>query len=385
MKIILIILVGTLFISCNESRKKEINVDNNLSKLEFKIDSLFSTHYKENGPAAAILISFEGKEIIKKAYGLKNINDKEKASSETNFRSASLAKQFTALGILGLLEEQKLQLSDTIYTYLPYPIFKDVTIKHLLSHTSGIEDAEYVLETKWKSNAYVELEDIMDWYKNNTISRFKPGSKFEYNNSGYYVLTKVIEIVSKISFSDYIKKVVFEKVGMHNTHYVNSENIGTIPQMAICYEKDSLGIWKSDENNVLNILVGAGGIYTNLDDYSKYLSALRNNKIFKKSTQDLIFQPLSMNIELHSEDMRILKGKESAYGMGWEVTDTLAVSAGLYYGVNNWSIYDLKRPLSLVILTNNTILFEEKLVDKTYELISENIKTTANNVYNSFR
>ena len=381
MRLIYILIIGILITSCKRENKTQNTEQKNSLELELKIDSLYSNYYDERGPAVAILVSYKGENLVKKAFGLANINERKYATFKTNFRSASLAKQFTALGILGLVEEEKLQLSDTIYTYLPYPIFKDVTVKHLLSHTSGLEDAEYVLEKEWESNAYVELEDIMDWYKNNTISRFKPGTKFEYNNSGYYVLTKVIEILSKQSFSDYIKKVVFEKVGMDNTQYVNSENIGNIHQMAVCYEKDSLGNWKSDEQHFLNVLVGAGGLYTNLEDYSKYLSALRNNKIFKKSTQDLIFQPLSMNIELHSEDMRILKGKESSYAMGWEVTDSLAVSAGLYYGVNNWSIYEFDRPLSLIILTNSNILFKEKLVDKTYNIINEYFKTTANNVY----
>jgi len=377
-RILFILLTGIFLTSCNESKNKEKIRENDLSKLEFEIDSLFSKHYIENGPAAAILVSFEGKNIINKTYGLKNINKKEKATSKTNFRSASLAKQFTAIGILSLTEEDKLKLSDSVYNYLPYPIFKDITIEQLISHTSGIEDAEYIFENEWTSNDYVTLDDIIDWYKENDISRFKPGTKFEYNNGGYYVLTKIIEIVSQVSFSEYIKEVVFDRIGMNNTRYVNSNNIGKIPEMAVCYEKDSLGNWKSKENNFLNILVGAGGIYTNLNDYSKYLDALRKHEILKKSTHDLIFKPISMNMELHSQDMRVLLGKESSYAMGWEVTDSLAVSAGSYYGVNNWSIYDLHNPLSLIILTNNDILFKEKLVDKTYEIIYENINTTAN-------
>jgi CubicO group peptidase (beta-lactamase class C family) len=340
---------------------------------------LFSKYYTDYGPAAAILVNYKGKNIIKKAYGLRNVDNQEKATKSSNFRSASLAKQFTALGILSLVQENKLNITDTVYTYLPYAIFKDVTIEQLISHTSGIEDAEYIFENQWSSKDFVTLDNIINWYKENDISRFKPGTKFEYNNGGYYVLSKIIEIVSQVSFSAYINDVVFDKIGMNNTRFVSSNNIGRIPEMAICYEKDSLGNWKSKENDFLNILVGAGGIYTNLNDYSKYLKALRDQKILDKSIHELIFKPMSMNIELHSQDMSILKDKESSYTMGWEVTDSLAVSAGSYYGVNNWSIFGLKEPLSLIILTNNDILFKEKLVDKTYEIITKN--TTANNGY----
>lgn len=378
-RILFLLFIGILFTSCNERKKKDNIVESDLSKLKFEIDSLFSKHYTDNGPAAAILLNYKGKTIIKKAYGLRNVDNEEKATNSSNFRSASLAKQFTALGILSLVQENKLNLTDTVYTYLPYAIFKDVTIAQLISHTSGIEDAEYIFETQWSTRDFVTLENIINWYKENDISRFKPGTKFEYNNGGYYVLSKIIEIVSEDSFSAYINNVVFEKIEMNNTRFVSSNNIGRIPEMAICYEKDSLGNWKSKEKDFLNILVGAGGIYTNLNDYSKYLKALRNQKILDKATHELIFKPMSMNIELHSQDMSILKDKESSYTMGWEVTDSLAVSAGSYYGVNNWSIFGLKEPLSLIILTNNDILFKEKLVDKTYEIITKN--TTANNGY----
>ena len=379
-RILFLLFIGMIFISCKETKKNENIIENDVSKLEFKIDSLFGKHYPENGPAAAILVTYKGENIIKKAYGLRNIDNKEKATNSTNFRSASLAKQFTALGILSLIQENKLKLTDSVYKYLPYSIFEDVTIEQLISHTSGIEDAEYIFENQWASKDYVTLDSIIDWYKENDISRFKPGTKFEYNNGGYYVLTKIIELVSQDSFSEYINDVVFDRIGMNDTRYVNSNNIGRIPEMAVCYEKDSLGNWNSKENNYLNILVGAGGIYTNLNDYSKYLGALRNQNILDKSTHELIFKPMSMNIELHSQDMSVLKDKESSYTMGWEVTDSLAVSAGSYYGVNNWSIFGLNEPLSLIILTNNDILFKEKLVDKTYEIITKN--TTANNVYN---
>jgi CubicO group peptidase (beta-lactamase class C family) len=379
MRILIIIFIGLFFTSCIESNKIVFTKEHIHSKLESKIDSLFNIYYIENGPAAAILISYEGKNIVKKAFGLKNITEKEIATIQTNFRSGSLAKQFTALGILGLVEEGKIQLSDTVANYFPYSTFENITIQQLISHTSGLQDAEYWIEKNWQSNDYVQLDDIMNWYETNDKFMFEPGTSFEYNNGAYYVLVKIIEVVSGTSFSDYMQKIVFDKIGMNNTKYVNSKTIGKIPNMAICYEKDSLGNWKSEEKYFLNSLVGAGGIYTNLVDYSKYLDALRKSKIFNETTHQLVFKPISMNIELHSEDMRILKGKESSYAMGWEVTDSLAVSAGLYYGVNNWLIYEFDKPLSLIILTNSNILFKEKLVDKTYDIINDYFKTTANN------
>lgn len=376
-----LLFIGIFLLSCRGEKDNYSIPQYNSSVIENKIDSLYNAYYPKDGPAAAIMLMYDGKEIFKNTYGLRNIEKGEKADNKTNFRSGSLAKQFTDLAILNLVEEGKIKLTDTIFQYFPYPIFQNVTISQLISHTSGIEDAEGVFEQNWKSASYVRANDIMDWYKNNTIKRFEPGTQFEYNNATYYVLVQIVEMKSGIPFSEYMKNVVFDKIGMKNTYYVNDQNIKSIPYMAACYEKDSLGNWVMNKDQQLDILVGAGGLYTNLDDYAIYLDALRNHQILDETSHQLIFKSISMDTELHSEDMQKLKGVKSSYAMGWEVTDSLAVSAGLYYGVNNWCIFNLNRPLSLIILTNNNILFQERLVDKTYAIIEDYYKTTANNGY----
>ncbi len=372
---ILLLLIGLIFTSCGESKKNHNKAFEDHSLLEIEIDSLFNLYYSHERPAAAILISYNNRDILNKAYGLRNIENGEKANSKTNFYSASLTKQFTALGILNLVQEGKMQLTDTVYKYFPYPIFKNITLEQLISHTSGIEDADWIIRQNYNSTDYMTLDNIMDWYKNNNITRFHPGAKFEYNNGAYCVLVRLIEDVSGRPFSEYMNEVVFDRIGMKNTHFVNDQNFGKIPNMAISYERDSIGNWVSnDPYNFSNVIVGPTGLYTNLNDYSSYLNALRHHKILKKNSHQLIFKPISMDIELHAADMQNLKGKKTSYTMGWEVTDSLAVSAGQGYGVNNWSIFEFKRPLSLVIFTNNDILFKEKLVDKTYNIINKYIK-----------
>lgn len=360
-----------VFIGCGESKRYDAREMNNYELLESGIDSLFNSHYRENSPGAALLISYKGEKVINKGYGLSNLSTKQPITSTTNLRSASLAKQFTALGVLSLIEHGKLNLQDTVFKYLPFPVFKDVTIEHLISHTSGLEDAENVLEDEWDSTRFVTNEDIVEWYSKNDISRFTPASNFEYNNGAYNILAKIIEMKTGVPFRTYIQEVIFDKVGMDATSFIDMSNPETIREKALCYEKDSLGAWQPMEGKNMDYVIGAGGIYTNLNFYFKYVEALRNKQILKSETHNLIFKPISMNIELHSEDMSVLKGKESSYAMGWEVTDSLAVSAGLYYGVNNWVIFEFNRPLTIVIFTNNNLLFKEKIVDKIYEIVGE--------------
>jgi CubicO group peptidase (beta-lactamase class C family) len=280
------------------------------------------------------------------------------------------------------MEQNKLLLTDTIYKYFPYPIFKNVTIKQFISHTSGIEDADWIIENSIKnSNEYARNEDIIEWYANNNVIRFPPGTAFEYNNGTYATLAQIIEMVSGMRYEDYIKKYVFDKAGMTLSQFIDDADSSKIPEYAYRYERDSLNKWQSVEGHPMDEVVGAGGIYLSLNDYANYIKNLRNKTILNDESHQLIFKPISMNMELHSEDLKLLKDKESSYAMGWEVTDSLALSAALWFGTHNFVIYERKRPLTIVMLANNNDFFKNRLVDKTYSIVNDYFNTAANNVY----
>lgn len=374
MKYFFYLLASILLMACGGAKQNDNKALNNKTLLESRIDSLLNRYYEQNGPGVAILITYKGEKIINKCYGLRDIAAHEAVTPTTNFRSGSLAKQFTAMGILSLVEQGKLNLTDTVYDLFPYPIFKNITIEHLISHRSGIEDIEYVFSNNWSLPRFANNDDVLDWYAKNNLTYFTPGSKFEYNNGAYNVLAKIIELKTGITFRDYMQRTIFDAVGMQDTKFIDMKHPGMIHEKAICYQKDGSGHWKDKLRLYGDNLVGAGGIYTNLNDYYTYVEALRNRSILSKALHELIFKPISGNIELHSEDMRMLKGKASSYAMGWEVFDDMAVSAGLYYGVNNWAIFEFNRPLTIVVLTNNNILFREKLVDNIYAVVDEYIK-----------
>ena len=371
-------------LSCKNDNKENAINQSEFADLQFKLDSLFNSHYGENSPGAALLILYDGKKIVNKGYGLRDLENKKPITPSTNMRSASMAKQFTCLGILKLIERDKLKLSDTVYKYFPYPTFKNVTIEQFISHTSGIEDADWVIgdgAIEKKSKDVERNEDIIEWYANNNVIRFPPGTAFEYNNGTYVVLAQIIEEVSGIRFEDYIKKHVFNKAGMTHTKFINDGDSSTIPEYAYRYDKDSLSQWQLVDIPLKEEMVGHGGIYFSLEDYSNYIEALRDKSILNTESHELIFKPISMNTELHSEDLKILTGKKTSYAMGWEVTDSLALSAGIFAGTNNFVIFERKRPLTIVMLANNDDFFKNRLVDKTYSIVSEYFNTAANNVY----
>jgi len=381
MRIVLFLVFLSIF-SCKDESKESARNHSNYKDLQVKLDSLYYSHFNENSPGAALLVLYDGEKVVNKGYGLRDLENKEAITPSTNMRSGSMTKQFTCLGILSLIEQGKLSLSDTIYKFFPYPIFKNVTIKHFISHTSGIEDAEWVLDnTARDTTVYLSNEGVLQWYANNNVIRFTPGSAFEYNNGTYITLAQIIEKVSGMRYEDYIKNHIFDKSGMINTHFIEDADSSNIPEYAFRYERDSLDQWQSVEGYWQDEVLGAGGIYLSLDDYSSYIKSLRNESILDKESHKLIFTPISMNTELHSEDLKILKGKESSYAMGWEVTDSLALSAGLYLGTNNFVIFERKRPLTIVMLSNNDDFFKHRLVDKTYSIVNDYFNKAANNVY----
>ncbi len=382
MRVILILII-LCFFSCKNENKESANKPSEFAKLQVKIDSLYNSHFDENSPGAAILILYDNKKIVNKGYGMRNLETNSPITPSTNMRSASMAKQFTCLGLLNLMQQGKIAQSDTIYKYFPYPIFKNVTIEQFISHTSGIEDAEWVLDSRPASTTgNFNNEDILDWYANNNVIRFPPGSAFEYNNGTYYTLAQIIEQESGMRYEDYIQKNVFRKSGMKNTKFITDGGSSAIDEYAYRYEKDSFGQWQLLDINFEDDVVGAGGIYLSLNDYANYIEALRNKSIVNAKSHELIFKPISMNMELHSRDLKILTGIESSYAMGWEVTDSLALSAGEWDAVNNFVIFERKRPLTIVMLSNNDDFFKNRLADKTYSIVNDYFNNAANKVYN---
>ena len=139
-----------LVFSCQTEKKKEFkNSKSFLAEFETRIDSLFHTLIKENEPGAALYISFNDTVIISKGYGLRDIKMKAPITASTNIRVGSVSKQFTALGVLSLVEKGLLNLTDSIYKFYPYESLKGVTIEQLLTHQSGIVDADNEFWKKW--------------------------------------------------------------------------------------------------------------------------------------------------------------------------------------------------------------------------------------------
>lgn len=373
MKKTLFILI-LLIVSCkspnnetSESKSAE------LEQFKIKVDSIFNENIDPSEPGVAVLIAYDGKMLIGKGYGIRNLETKEPITKSTNMEMGSVSKQFTALAILSLVNDGKMLLNDKVFKYLPFKTFENITVKELINHTSGIEDAEEYFGTHWDSNKIANNNDVLKWYSAESRIKNKSGQKFEYNNGAYELLTLIVEKVSGKKYEDYIKENVFKKAGMNRTIVFNLNSPADIDERAFYYHKDSLGKWNKMDGHPLTGLLGAGGVYTSVDDYFNYDKALRNNSIFSKEIHHLIFEKndsIKANKSFH---------RNMSYAMGWFVNDSIAEHSGSWFGVNTFTKRYLKKPLTIAVFGNRDDVSRE-LISK---IDSMSVQFVKNNYANS--
>ena len=378
-KTYLLPIIISICMSCSFDDKTKTN-EINLNQLKHRIDSLFNSKIAKNEPGAAIAISYNNEALIKKGFGLRDLKNKKRITPNTNMRIASVSKQFTALCILDLIDKKKLKLTDSLSKFWNYPVFKNITVQHLLNHTSGIANFEASFEESWDRSRIVENKDVLNWLiQNNPKPLFIPGSSWEYSNTAYLVLANLVEKVSGQEFSAYAKENIFEKAGMKTTNFYCLANPIHINERAYCYEKDSLVNWNKADGYFMNGIMGDGAVYTNLNDYLKYDQALRNKTLLSETTQKLIFKPSSIVRKDWPESnpfvnrYPFLKNKKVGYAMGWFVTDNISMHSGGWHGTRTTVIRHLDKPLTIVLFMNSNANVRELAIE-TYEMVEEYFK-----------
>ena len=223
--------------------------------------------------------------------------------SLTNFRMASVTKQFTAMAILLLEKQGALSVDDPIGRWLPelpVRIGKQVLIHHLLTHSSGLLDYENLIpETQ---TTQVLDADVLRLLSTHDSTLFTPGSRFRYSNSGFCLLALIIERASHTSYPDFIKTNIFLPLHMDSSS-VYIPNV-RIPRRSMGYARDSTGHVVPNDQSVTSATKGDGGVYTSLADYEKWTLALQHNKL--------------INLPATLKRLRFpIAGNNAAYAAGW--------------------------------------------------------------------
>ncbi|HEY4955860.1 MAG TPA: serine hydrolase domain-containing protein, partial [Gemmatimonadaceae bacterium] len=233
--------------------------------------------YDGAGPGASLLVVRDGKPIIRRSYGLANLETGTAATPETNYRLASLTKQFTATAILLLVQDGKLTLDDRIRKWLPSlpSAFDSVTITHLLTHTSGSVAYEDLIPEGTKTQLHDA--DVLRLLESQDSTYFKPGSGYRYSNSGYSLLSLIVEHASGMRFSRFLNDRIFVPLGMTHT-VAYEEGVSTVANRAFGYTMKN-GTWTRKDQSLTSAVLGDGGIYSSIDDLAKWDAALYDSRL----------------------------------------------------------------------------------------------------------
>ena len=294
MKILLTIVLSLMFFSCSEK-----------PSLENKIDEMFS-EFTNKTPGVSVLVLQNDKVIFKKGYGLANFEKKIQIESKTNFRLASITKQFTAFSILLLEEEKKLSFDDSIIKFFPRlpKSANDITIRQILQHTSGLLAYENYMD----DTLTIQLKDsdVLNILINQDSTYFKPGTKHRYSNSGYAILALLVEKLSHKTFAQFLNDRIFDPLKMNNS--VAFENgISEVENRAYGYAKTDSGFNFTDQS-LTSAILGDGGIYSSILDLVKWNNEIDNPILLPKSKLDLVFEKLILP-----------NGEVVNYGFGWRL------------------------------------------------------------------
>ena len=244
----------------------------NISNFSPKIDSLFQKWNTNNTPGLSVAISENNNILYSKSFGMANLNDSTKITSETSFNIASLTKQFVAYAILLLEQEGKLSLDENIQEYLPELQYSGVKVRHLLNHTSGIPEHWGI----WSLSNFKgeNISDIYNIHKSQIETKFIPGSEYEYSNSNYVLLTILISKLSGQSTVSFMREHIFDKLGMEHTYFLIDPSKNSSNQ-AENYQFDGQKYIAIPQ--VVSDIIGDGGLYSSIEDIQLWNKAFYDN------------------------------------------------------------------------------------------------------------
>ena len=333
-----------------------------------QIGAIFSSLVSPQDPGLAVLVRKDERTIFEQGYGLRDLRSALPIDSRTNFRLASFTKQFTAMAIMLLVHDGKLRYDETLSDIFPaFPAYgRTITIRNLLNHTSGLVAYEDLMDKQYAGKSWQEIPQISDagvlaLMEQQTGTKFPPGTKWEYSNSGYCVLAMVIEKVSGMPYADFLRQRIFAPLGMdHTVAHVYGKDV--VANRAYGYTKDA-GVWLETDQSPTSATLGDGGIYTSLDDLAKWDDALRNHTLLSAAEFQPAITPENSAAALPAavDDLpKAAASKPLAYGFGWFLDPYRGYARMWHYGSSIGFNTVIERftenNLTIIILANRTDL-----------------------------
>jgi CubicO group peptidase (beta-lactamase class C family) len=380
-------------------------------------ESLLATLVKPHEPGLAVYVYCAPQSAVFRSYGLRDLRrSKASIDSATNFRLASVTKQFTAMTIMLLVRDGKLRYDQTLASLWPdFPAYgKNITIRQLLQHTSGLPDYEDLMEAiekshgpRWSPEKQIQDTEVLALLKAETHGKFPPGSSWAYSNSGYVVLGLIIAKVSGVSYPDFLRARIFAPLHMDNTivyvrgknevanrAYGHSQVSGSVlanPESTRVSgsvladpesTKDSDTFRETDQSST-SATLGDGGIYSNLLDLAKWDDALRNHTLLGADEMQPALTPATLaggsqpHWPSQPADENLHPGEPVFYGFGWFLDPYKVLGApnqlrprprmwhyGSTVGFRTAIERLTEQPLTVIVLCNRTDLDPQELAHR---------------------
>lgn len=340
-----------------------------------KIDSIANLKHNVANFNGCVLVLKDNKPFYQSCFGYSDFENKTPLNENTLFDLASLSKQFTAMTIMLLKKQKKLDYLQKIEEIIPDFPYKNITIQNLLNHTSGLPDYMWLFEKNWDKSKIAGNKDVLEYLKKyKPKTNFEPGEEYEYSNTGYVVLSLIIEKVSGKTYSRFIQDNFLDPLGMahskvYNTKYSENE---IIDNYAKGYTFDSKSqkyisvrqVPNLDYYRYLDGITGDGSVNSTISDLAKWDIAIREYRFIGKDEFNPAIQPVQAGKEL------------SEYGYGWELQTNdnyqkLIYHSGSWGGNFNFILHFLEKDVTVIILSNNQYLNVGKFAYKIGEIMNK--------------
>lgn len=357
-----------LLISCQEARKQKVKNSSQNSTpvleedsrqqvqvpasftadsvrlLSDQLDSIFTFLHNKRGFNGTVMVTKYDQPIYKGAFGYADFRQKDTLTTQTAFQLASVSKQFTAMAIMMLKEKGQLNYEDSVQQYIPDFPYQGITIRQLLTHRSGLSNYTYFSDELWPDRKVpITNEDVLDLMaKHQPRVYYQPDTRFDYSNTGYFLLASIVEQASGMPFSSFLQKHIFEPLQMTNTFTFSDSIPAGTDRVAIGHTRGK----RKRNPDYLDTVLGDKGVYSTVEDLYKWDQALYTEKLVKRETLKEAFTGAGVR-----------KKRKEDYGFGWRIRsldsgDTVVYHAGLWHGYTTYLLRNPKDHSALIVLSN---------------------------------
>lgn len=350
--------------SPNTNTKIKSDLDDFIFKATYKypLDKMhnYVSHLSRNRRFnGSILVARNGKILFEEHIGKKDPRKKESITSTSAYQLASVSKQFTAASILLLYQEEKLDLDDLASKYLPNFPYKNITIRHLLNHTSGLPNYMYAAEHNWNSELPLDNASMLKLMnKLKMQAYFKPGSRFDYSNTGYFILASIVSRISNQSLADFLDNRFFKPLNMEHTYVHKQNNIAAENDELIGFRRYGRS-YRAIPSTINDGVVGDKGVYSTVNDLFKWNESLTHNTILNDTVLAKAFLPGKTN-----------RGRNVPYGFGFRLKgeNDLIYHNGVWNGFSTTLRRYEADDITIIVLSNNSFKSITAVSEELHEL-----------------